>query len=381
MKIRKISPGELQVGQLLPWDVYGDGGGLMARKSDLVANRSQLDSLTERGVVEDWSAELPRALQSAAIPRSALRLLNGAQLELQNVLQQIATGVPFGNAQRMLEDIAALVTSAVQLNADVAVAAILHSHSGVPYSVRHSVDTAVVAQLLAQALKKPDDDIQTITLAALTMNLGMLGAHDRLQASSTPLGEADHKLVQSHPQAGVVLLRQAGIEHAGWLACVLAHHENEDGSGYPGGRSGPYVPESAKLVALADRYCARLAPRRYRKGMTPNAALRDLLLDARNTLDSLLPALLIRELGIYPIGTCVRLLNGEAGVVSRKGLNATTPWVTSLLGPDGAPLPQPLQRDTRREPSSIREVLPVEELALAGLPLRMEQVWGQAAAR
>eukprot|EP01032_Pedospumella_encystans_P029866 gene29866-33710_t len=111
------------------------------------------------------------------------------------------------------------------------------------------------------------------------MNVAMLGAHDRLQASGAPLGDADHHLVQSHPQAGVVLLRQAGIEHAGWLACVLAHHENEDGTGYPGGKTGPYVPESAKLVALADRYCARLAPRRYRKRMTPNAALRDLLLD------------------------------------------------------------------------------------------------------
>jgi HD-GYP domain-containing protein (c-di-GMP phosphodiesterase class II) len=376
VKIRKIGPGELHVGQLLPWDVYGDGGGLLARKGHLVANRSQLDSLTERGVHEDWSEALP---QSRA-PQSVLRLLNGAQLELQSVLQQIATGAPFGNAQRMLEDIAALVTSAVRLNADVAVASILHSQSSVPYAVRHSVDTAVVAQLMALALKKPDDDIQTITLAALTMNVAMLGAHDRLQASGAPLGDADHHLVQSHPQAGVVLLRQAGIEHAGWLACVLAHHENEDGTGYPGGKTGPYVPESAKLVALADRYCARLAPRRYRQRMTPNAALRDLLLDARNALDSLLPAVLIRELGIYPIGTCVRLLNGEVGVVSRKGLNATTPWVTSLLGPTGAPLPQPLQRDTRSEPGSIREVLDVEALAQTGLQLPMEKVWGRAAA-
>ncbi|KQV89903.1 metal-dependent phosphohydrolase [Massilia sp. Root351] len=376
MKIRKIGPDELHVGQLLPWDVYGDGGGLLARKGHLVADRCQLDSLTERGVYEDWSEALP---QSRA-PQSVLRLLNGAQLDLQRALQQIATGVPFGNTQGMLEQIAALVTSALRLNADVAVASLLHSRSSVPYSVRHSVDTAVVAQLMALALKKPDDDVQTITLAALTMNVGMLGVHDRLQASGAPLGEADRHVVRFHPQAGVVLLRQAGIEHPGWLACVLAHHENEDGTGYPGGKTGPYVPESAKLVALADRYCARLAPRRYRNSMTPNAALRDLLLDARNTLDSLLPAVLIRELGIYPIGTCVRLLNGEVGVVSRKGLNATTPWVTSLLGPSGAPLPQPLQRDTRTAPGAIREVLEVGALGQAGLQLHMEQVWGRAAA-
>jgi HD-GYP domain-containing protein (c-di-GMP phosphodiesterase class II) len=374
VKIRKISPGELQVGQVLPWDVYGDGGALLARKGQLVANRKELDSLTERGVYEDWSEALP---QSRA-PQSVLRLLNGAQLELQGVLQQIAAGNPAGNAQQMLESIADLVTAAVQQNADVALACILHNRSSVPYAVRHSVDTAVVAQVLAQALKKPDDDIQAMTVAALAMNVGMLAAHDRLQLSSGPLNEADRGLVQSHPQAGVVLLRQAGIEHPAVLACVLAHHENEDGSGYPGGKTGAYVPESAKLLALADRYCARLARRRYRPAITPNAALRDILLEARDTLDSLLPAVLIRELGIYPIGTCVRLLNGEVGVVSRKGLNATTPWVTSLLGPRGTPLAPPLQRDTRSEAHSIREVLDMEQ---AGLHFHMEQVWGRAAAR
>jgi HD-GYP domain-containing protein (c-di-GMP phosphodiesterase class II) len=377
VKIRKISPGELQVGQLLPWDVYGDGGGLLARQGQLVANRKELDSLAERGVVEDWSQALP---QSRA-PQSVLRLLNGAQLELQHVLQQIAAGVPFGNAQRMLEDIASLVDSAVRLSADVAVASILHSRSGVPYSVRHSVDTAVVAQLVAQAMKKPEEDIRTLTLAALTMNVGMLGEHDRLQMFAGPLGEADRRMLRSHPQTGVLLLRQAGIEHAGWLACVLAHHENEDGSGYPGGKTGAYVPESAKLVALADRYCARLARRRYRPGMTPNAALRELLLEARHTLDGLLPAVLIRELGIYPVGTCVRLANGEAGVVARKGLNATTPWVASLLGPTGAPLPQPVQRDTRSESTAIREVLALEDLERTGWRFFMEQVWGRAAAQ
>jgi hypothetical protein len=90
---------------------------------------------------------------------------------------------------------------------------------------------------------------------------------------------------------------------------------------------------------------------------------------------------LIRELGIYPIGTCVRLANGEAGVVARKGLNATTPWVASLLGPTGAPLPQPVQRDTRSEFTAIREVLALDDLERVGWRFLMEQVWGRAAAQ
>jgi hypothetical protein len=157
---------------------------------------------------------------------------------------------------------------------------------------------------------------------------------------------------------------------------VLCHHENEDGTGYPGARRGAQVPEPAKLVALADRYCARISQRKYRKPMAPNAALRDILLEGKTTLDSLPAAVLIRELGIYPIGTLVKLQNGETGVVSRKGLHATAPWVTSLVGPRGTPLDPFLQRDTRNDGHAIREVLPAPQPEVA---FRLSQVWGGGA--
>lgn len=377
MKIRKINPSDLYVGQLLPWDVYGAGGGLLARKGHLIANITQLDMLIERGIYEDVS----EALVNTRDQQSVLRLLNGAQLELQTVLQQIAAGTTEldsegGSARRKLEEIAGLITEAVQLNADIGIAAILHNQQAMPYAVRHSVNTAVVAQLVAVALKKPDVDILTMTLAALTMNVGMLAEHDRLQTQTASLTPDQRELIACHPQVGVRLLQQAGIEHEGWLACVLHHHENEDGSGYPGNKRGPYVPESAKLVALADRYCARVSLRAYRKSMAPNAALRDILLEGKTTLDSLPAAVLIRELGIYPIGTYVRLQNGEIGVVTRKGLNSTAPWVTSLIGPRGAPLDPFLQRDTRNDGHAIREVL---NAAQANADFRLSQVWGRAA--
>jgi HD-GYP domain-containing protein (c-di-GMP phosphodiesterase class II) len=371
VRIRKISPGDLAVGQLLPWDVYGAGGGLLARKGQVIANGTQLELLAERGIYEDLGA----ALVTERGQQSVLRLLNGAQRELEAVLQRIATGNP-GDARGKLEQVAGQVTDAVALNSDIAVAAILHNQQSMPYGVRHSVDTAVVAQLVAHALNKPDDEIRIMTLAALTMNVGMLGEHDVMQKQAAPLTAHQQQLIRNHPQAGVVLLRQAGIDHEGWLSCVLCHHENEDGTGYPGARRGAQVPEPAKLVALADRYCARISQRKYRKPMAPNAALRDILLEGKTTLDSLPAAVLIRELGIYPIGTLVKLQNGETGVVSRKGLHATAPWVTSLVGPRGTPLDPFLQRDTRNDGHAIREVLPAPQPEVA---FRLSQVWGGGA--
>ena len=69
-------------------------------------------------------------------------------------------------------------------------------------------------------------------------------------------------------------MRQAGIDDQAWLDCVLLHHETGNGSGYPFGRHADEIPDAARIVSLADRYCARVSSRSYRKSMVPNAALR-----------------------------------------------------------------------------------------------------------
>lgn len=375
MKIRRVTPADLKLGMLIPWNVYGENGALLVRKGHMIASANQIDYLVERGSFEDDS--LPAA--ETREPESVLRKLNQVHLQLQALLPAIAARAASADTRRQLEELAVMVDDAVALNADVAIASVLHNQQAAPYAVRHSVDTAVVAQMAARALKLPAPQRMAMTLAALTMNVGMLEQHDRLHEAAGSLSDADQARMRAHPELGVALLKQAGVTDADWLDGVLHHHENEDGSGYPHGKAGAQIPVVAKLIALADRYCARVSERSYRKPMLPNAALRDILLE-KNTLDGQLAAVLIRELGIYPIGTYVRLLNGEIGVVSRKGVQSTTPHVESVVGPRGAPLDVFLQRDTKSELNGIREVLSTAQVRALRPALRMEQVWGRVAA-
>ena len=369
MEIRKVTQADLKVGMLIPWDVYSGDGRLLARKGYMVASAGQIAALVERGVYQDdvddgASKEAP----------SALRQLNAAQLELQGLLVAIAAAVAPADLRRQLDEVARLIDAAVALSADVAVACILHNQ-GAAYPVRHSVDTAVVAQIVARALGWQPDAIRSMTLAALTMNVGMLAQHERLHDSRGALSAQDADYVRSHPEIGVALLRRAGIDDGDWLDGVLSHHENADGSGYPEGRSGAEIPAGARLVALADRYCASVSARKRRPPLLPNVALRELLLQSGQKVDAQQAAALIRELGIYPVGTCVLLSNGETGIVARKGLSATTPYVDAVVGPRGAPLEVFLHRKTGTL-HAIREVLPGNP---SPVPLRMEQIWGRAA--
>jgi len=360
---------------LLPWDVYGENGALLVRKGHMIASANQIAYLVERGVFEDGE---PGSI--LADPPSVLRKLNAAYLELHTLLQAASQGMAPPDFRRRLDDIALLVHGAIDLNTDIATASILHNQAQAPYAARHSVNTAVIAVLLARARQRSRNDVMTVTLAALTMNTGMLEYHQRWHDSSAVLDPADHARKLAHPAESVRLLRAAGVNDEAWLHCVLHHHENEDGTGYPHGKVGAQIPLLSKLVALADRYCARVSERRYRPTMAAHGALRDMLLEARTTLDTHLVSLVIKELGIYPIGTYVRMMNGEVGVVSRRGLQSTTPHVESVIGPRGAPLEVFLQRDTRHARHAIREVLTNAQVAaLHAPPLRMAQVWGRAA--
>jgi len=377
MKIRKVTAADLKLGMLIPWNVYSDTGALLVRKGHMIASANQIAYLIERGNFEDYSDQGPDATE----PESVLRKLNGACLELQGVQQAIASRAAPPGVRRKLEEIATLVGDAISLNVDIATASILHNQRCAPYPVRHCIDTAIVAQVLARARERSADDIMAVTLAALTMNLGMLEHHQRWHDGGAPFDAAEHARMRAHPELTARLLGEAGIAEPAWLDCVLHHHENEDGTGYPYGKAGAQIPPLAKLVTLADRYCARVSERGYRPPMSANAALRDILLEARTTLHTNLASLLIRELGIYPIGSYVRLINGEVAVVSRRGLQSTTPHVESVLGPRGAPLEVFLERDTRLPLHAIREVLSNAQVAaLHAPPLRMEQVWGRAAA-
>ena len=79
---------------------------------------------------------------------------------------------------------------------------------------------------------------------------------------------------------------------------------------------------------------------------------------------------------MYPPGSYVRLQNGEIGVVTHKGKQPSAPVVHALLGPRGAPLSFPIQRDTSKTLFAIREALYPEQ---ADVRFSMQQLWGKEA--
>ncbi len=374
MNRKRVTEDDLAMGSTVPWDVHGETGELLVRKGHVISSVRQLETLIKRGL---YSAHVEPTPGDRPKPPSVLRMLNAANRRLESLLTEISLGQDHGHLKDKLLEVAKVVTMAVDLQPEVAQACILHNQKVGHYAIRHCIDSAVIALLIARGMKKVPYECMVITAAALTMNVGMLAHQERLQSTQGILPPEDLDLIHHHPEKSVELLRHVGVDDNAWLACVLMHHENENGSGYPYRKFSHDIPLDAKIISLADRYCARISTRSYRKSLKPNAALREMLMEGKETINPTLGSIFIKELGIYPIGTFVRLENGEVGVVTAKGNSTTTPVVFSLVGPRGAPLDAVIKRDTSKPLCGVREVLNEHQAAIG---FNLDQLWGPVAA-
>ena len=166
------------------------------------------------------------------------------------------------------------------------------------------------------------------------------------------------------------ILELAGIADADWLQAVLHHHEVEDGSGYPSGRTD--VGELASLVRRADVYTSKLSSRSAHDALAADDAGRQMfMLDPGNPMT----AALVKEFGIYPPGCHVRLASGEIGIVVARGATITSPVVACLTDGNGVALAAPIRRDTADKRHAVVAVVGETSVA-ATMPLdRLIETW------
>jgi len=129
-----------------------------------------------------------------------------------------------------------------------------------------------------------------------------------------------------------------------WIAKVVVQvHERHDGSGYPKGLTGEEIHEFARIIGLVDTYEAMAQPRVDRQARVVYNALKKII-DQRNSLfDRSLIKALIDIVSIFPLGSLVKLNNGEVGrVVGTSRLHPTRPMVDILIDPRGRRLPEAL---------------------------------------
>ncbi|MFN7086840.1 MAG: HD-GYP domain-containing protein [Burkholderiales bacterium] len=376
MEKRRVALGELAIGGVVPWDVYDGQGRLLLSKGHVITSSNQIEALIERGLFTEGEPRRERG-KTAPPPEQArsttITLILDARTQLQGIC---APNAPHEHFPEQVLHIRRLLHDACRQNRNVALASILLEREG-RYSIRHSVDAAIICDVVGSAMNIAEAELTALVAAALTMNISMLRLQDDLQGNRHPLTAEQREIIASHPQHSVAMLQQLGVTDSVWLDTVLNHHEAIDGSGYPSHRKGEDIALPAQLLAMADIYCARISGRDYRPALRASSALKALFLNQGAAIDKNLAACLVKATGIYPPGTPVRLENGEIALVIEQGEKANTPLVGSLIGPSGTRFAIPIQRDTGRPGYAVHDIV---EWAQAGPLPSMRLLWGKEGA-
>lgn len=210
----------------------------------------------------------------------------------------------------------------------------------------HATDVCVLSLIVAQELSGVSMDHEDLGIGALLHDIGYLRLPRNLYRRGRELNGHERSLMQQHPQLAAAVIAQgpAGVVSDHVRRIITEHHERLDGSGFPQGLRGGALLMAGQLVGLVDAYDGMVSWRTDRPPLLPHDAIRQLfVLGERGRFDKSLVEVTIKALGVYPIGSLIRLNTGERAIV--VGIHAEQrlkPTVKIITGPQGQSYEEPI---------------------------------------
>ena len=248
--------------------------------------------------------------QSVELQRAA-RLLASARGAVKDMFQDARMGRAID--QQVMRAVADDIADSVTRNAG-ALISLARVKTADEYTYMHSVAVCALMVALARQLGLPDDETRAAGFAGLLHDVGKADIPLEILNKPGRLTDEEFAIVREHPRKGWERLRAAGIEDAVALDVCLHHHERYDGTGYPDRLAGEGISLVARMGAVCDVYDAITSNRPYKAGWDPAESLKRMA-SWKGHFDERVFQAFVRSLGIYPVGSLVRLSNGRLAVV------------------------------------------------------------------
>ncbi len=269
----------------------------------------------------------------------ARQIYDNALSVMVSILKDVRAGrIPSGaESEQVVKDISSMLTR----NRDAMIALTLIKNFD-EYTYNHSVNVAVLSLAIADALAIPAQSKIDVGMAGLLHDIGKTQLALDLIRKPGGLTSEEFEEIKKHPEEGYEILGK--MSHIREISAYLVreHHMRFDRSGYPRLDADYETHQYSNIIPVADCYDALTTMRSYQKARYPQQALELMEKLAGNSLDPEVVSLFVKTMGVYPVGTMVRLSTLEIGVVSGMGIpGAEGPKVFLLFDKDGKPLSRP----------------------------------------
>lgn len=357
MQCFRLNHDQIHVRRPLPWNVFNEEGQLLLHRGYVLLDDAQVKALIERGAYVDQVSYAQIQAQEAETARAERRqnphaLWHSVQQRMKDLLRLPIDQTTF---HADVDDLASDLRHGLDAHRDATLFEALQGDDPASYAVSHAMQTAFVASLVGERMGWSDGERHTLTQAALTMNLGMTDLQTTLSLQLTPPSKQQRQAIDDHAHEGRARLEAAGVVDAEWLRAVEQHHVTPNGGPLPAHHA--QLSEQACMLHYTDVYLAKISARASRPALPSHVAARGLFLQAGGQHNPYVSAI-IKEIGVYPPGSCVKLANGELGIVVRRGEAAHEPEVRVLVDGQGQAMLDPLPRDTSLAPFKVIEALP-----------------------
>jgi len=355
MNLIKIN--DLRAGQVFSAPVYTDGDNILVPRMTPIRQKDidllltwKINSVrTEGHVVEkDGEESLPRRETDSITKRETINFSiydveqnSGAYRaykilidKLNNVFIALNAGIDVD--MRPVDEICARLLQDLREYQSNFIGFILGGEVTGYELAKSSVNTAILSALIAQELKLPNHKVHNIVAAALLHDVGMLRLSKLITQKKGGLSEAELEQIKSHPlhTSKIVTRELFGPREVNLIA--LQHHERWDGKGYPDHVFGPAIDIGARIVSVADAFEAMVSKKPYRNPMIGYQAVKNLLADNSRRFDPTVIMAFTKIMGIYPIGSIVRLSDGSVARVIHVHVEAPLrPVVQVLMDEEG----------------------------------------------
>ncbi|MCW8108896.1 HD-GYP domain-containing protein [Alteromonas ponticola] len=353
--LTKIKINELKPGMYVH-HIDEQSGKVQIKSKGRVTSQAIVDSLKKRGVktltidesknftaegeissLENNDAASNSTLEQSAVAKKegeervsfnkellrAERLHKRGKAIQKQLLNAVKKGLPFDD--KIPREFSQNLVSSIDRNPD-ALICLTKIREKDDYLLEHSLNVAILLANFGRYLEMSDQEVEDLAYAGFLHDIGKIKIPDSILHKPGRLDEMEMNVMKDHVYYGVKVLEEMSIA-SHLVQAVSEHHERLDGYGYPNGAREEEISQAGRMLAIADMYDALTADRCYKAGMPSQKALQILLSDTPHKLDAKLVHLFIKCMGIYPVGSLVKLDNERLAMVVEQTDSATAPKV------------------------------------------------------